>query len=297
MNMKNVTLVSVILAVCVPLFSQAPSVQTIDGAQRAFELAISEKGAKDAFLEFLSDDSIVFQPEATNGKEFWRSYVDDRPGRLIRRAEFSDNSSNGIIGYTTGNWEWTPKGSTAASQFGQFVTVWVKRQGGRFYAAVDITTATDDDPAGKAKEKRRATIPGDPNKRGWSAADASMNFLRTAMGGARLGGAYQQWAADEITLIREGDPPIFGKKKVVADTQDYQSISYPKRVVLNESADMAYVWNPCEYANSDEGIEKGNCLHIWKLRGKKWWIVLGVLSRVRNVKQPALKQRPKKPTE
>ena len=112
-----------------------------------------------------------------------------------------------------------------------------------------------------------------------------------------MGGAYQHWAADEITLIREGDPPIFGKKKVVADTQDFQSISYPKRVVLNESADMAYVWNPCAYANSDEGIEKGNCLHIWKLRGKKWWIVLGVLSRVRNVKQPALKQRPKKPNE
>lgn len=286
--MKIVIVFAILLTLAATILAQGPTVQTLSGAQKEFEQVLA-KGAKQAFLEYLASDAVVFEPEAVNGKVFWTSKPNSVDGRIVRRADFVDVSSNGIVGYTTGKWERFTKGKDLADQFGQFVTVWVKRQGGRFQIAIDITTNQDDDFPMGAKSSVVASGPGDLNKGGWSAADPSMNFLKTAMGGSRLGGAYQQWAADEIRLIREGDPPIFGKKKVVDETQDYQSISYPKRVVLNEAADLAYVWNPCEYANSDEGIEKGNCLHIWKLREKKWWIVLGMLSRVRNDKRPALK--------
>ena len=292
MYMKPVNCFAVLLILAASVFTQGPSVQTLSGAQKEFEQALIAKGAKQAFLEFLTSDSVVFEPEAVNGKEYWTSNPDSGDGRIVRKSDFADISSNGIVGYTTGKWERVPKGKAAADKFGQFVTVWVKRQGGKFQIAIDITTEQDDDLPIDTKRTAAANGPGDLNKGGWSAADPSMNFLKTAMGGSRLGGAYQQWGADEIRLIREGDPPILGKKKVVDETQDYQSISYPKRVVLNEAADLAYVWNPCEYANSDEGIEKGNCLHIWKLRRKKWWIVLGMLSRVRNDKRPALKLKP-----
>ena len=54
---------------------------------------------------------------------------------------------------------------------------------------------------------------------------------------------------------------------------------------------MAYTWNPCEFADNNEGMEKGTCLHIWKLRNKKWWIVLGVFARIPNETPPSLKPR------
>jgi ketosteroid isomerase-like protein len=270
-----------------------PRNQSVQDAQMEFQRMLSQKGAKSAFLEFLSDDAVIFQPDAVNGKQYWSAVKAEPDGRLNREMLYVDMASSGLVGYSTGKWEWTPKGKERPTERGQFVTVWAKRQGGRFQAVLDITTSEDAEAEATDNDRIPREVNGDPNKRGWSAADPSMNFLKTAMGGGKLGGAYSAFAADEIRLIREGEPPIQGRKRVISETEDYRSITYPKRVVLNESADMAYVWNPCEYANSDEGVERGNCLHIWKLRGKRWYVTLGVLSRVRNMKKPQLKLRPK----
>ena len=270
-----------------------PSVPSIQEAQIQFQRRLVERGPKAAFLEYLSHDAVIFQPDAVNGKQYWSSVKTEPEGKLKREMLYLDTASSRQLGYTTGNWEWTPKGRTSPAQRGQFVTVWAKRQGGQFKAVLDITTTEDPDIVERDDDRAPSREGGEANRRGWSAADPSMNFLKRAMGGERLGGAYSAFAAKEVRLLREGDPPIVGRKRVVAETEDYRSITYPKRVVLNESADMAYVWNPCEYADSDEGVERGHCLHIWKLRGKSWNITLGVLSRVRNLKKPELKLRPK----
>ena len=269
-----------------------PRADTVRSAQLELQKRLLERGPKAAFLEFLSDDAVIFQPDAVNGKQHWSSIKAEPEGKLRREMLYIDMASTGLLGYATGRWEWTPKGRSSPTQRGQFVTVWAQRRGGQFKAVLDIATTEDADTLERNGDRIPSAGRGELNKRGWSAADPSMNFLKRAMGGERLGGAYAAFAAKEIRLLREGDSPIVGRKRVVEETQEYRSITYPKRVVLNESADMAYVWNPCEYADSDEGVERGNCLHIWKLRGKSWNITLGVLSRVRNMKKPELKLRP-----
>lgn len=274
--------------------SLEPRVQTVPDSQMAFQRLLAERGMKTAFLQFLSDDAIIFRPDAVNGKEYWRSIGSEPEGRMKRELLYTDMASTGLLGYTTGQWEWIPKGKTGPTERGHYVTVWAKRKGGQFKVVLDITTTEDPDIVERDEDEVPSSERGELNKRGWSAADPSMNFLKRAMGGERLGGAYSAFAAKDVRLLREGDPPIVGRKRVVAETSDYRSITYPKRIVLNESADMAYVWNPCEYADSDEGVERGNCLHIWKLRDKTWNVTLGVLSRVRNMKKPELKLRPKR---
>ena len=97
-----------------------------------------------------------------------------------------------------------------------------------------------------------------------------------------------------MRILIEREPPILGKKRVVKEMQRYISIEFPKKVALFQAADMAYTWNACQYANSNEGVEKGNCLHIWKLRNKKWQIVLGVFARVTSDVRPTLKEREKR---
>ena len=69
---------------------------------------------------------------------------------------------------------------------------------------------------------------------------------------------------------------------------------FPRKYVLFQSADMAYTWNPCNFDNTSEGMVEGNCLHIWKLRKKKWWIVLGAFAPIPNMRKPELKTAPKK---
>ena len=131
----------------------------------------------------------------------------------------------------------------------------------------------------------------DPNRQGWSAADSTLRFLKMGMTKKNLGGAYDEFAADDVTLFVDRQMPIIGKKSTVSATKHYNSVSFPKDMSLLESGDMAYLWNPCEYSNSQEGIEKGNCLQVWKFRDNKWQIVLGVFARIIDPTPPTLKTK------
>ena len=287
--MHRLTVAILILFTCTQCFSQV-EVGPLKEAQASFERIAQEKGMKSAFLEVLSDDAVVFQPEPVNGRQYWTSREADPNSLLVRKATYSDVAASGLLGYTTGNWRIYQKGkSESFARFGQYVTIWERVPGGKFRAALDIAVshekmlfAETDIPVRK-KQKR------DLNRRGWSPADASMEFLRMSMTAQRLGGAYKKFAAEDVRLLRDATPPIVGRKRVVAHMNEYISIEFPSKVVLFQSADMAYTWNPCSFDNSNEGTVKGNCLHIWKLRDKKWWIVLGVFAPVPNETPPVLK--------
>jgi ketosteroid isomerase-like protein len=257
--------------------------------QRRFDKAASEQGMKSAFLEFLGDDAVIFQPGAVNGRAYWKSRAADPASHLVRNATYSDIAANGLLGYTTGNWRIYQKGKPEdVAKFGQYVTIWERRGDGRFHASVDIAITHDKMSFAQTDGTPRRKQSRDINKRGWSPADASMNFLRSSMGSDRLGGAYKRYAAEDVRVLLDGAPPIIGKKRVVKEMKDYVSILYPPKVVLFQSADMAYTWNNCSFADSNEGSVQGNCLHIWKLRNKKWWIVLGVMATVPNNRPPVL---------
>ncbi len=291
MNRGFTLIFMLLLYSCV--FSQADLERMLD-AEKAFLQAASENGIRSAFLQVLADDSIIFRPNAVKGKEFWKTREDSSALLLVRKSLYSDIASNGMLGYTTGNWRIFQKDkSESQAEFGQYVTIWEKRAGGKFFASLDIGITHEKLLFSETDRTSRMDKSRDPNKRGWSPADASMNFLKMSMSQARLGAAYDKFAASDVRLLIEQQPPILGKKNVVSEMKRYVSIEFPKRVALFQSADMAYTWNPCQFANSNEGIESGNCLHIWKLRKKKWWIVLGVFARVYSEAQPTLKIRPK----
>ena len=264
--------------------------QPLFDAQAAFDRTTAEHGVRAAFLKFLAPDGIVFQPEPVNGRQYWEGRPDDPSSMHVRKQTYSDISANGLLGYTTGNWRMYPKGkSESLARFGQYVTIWERKSDGSYHAALDIAVShekmlfAETDVPVRRKQKR------DINKRGWSPADASMEFLRMSMTAERLGGAYKKFAAEDVRLLRDATPPIVGRKRVVAHMNEYIAIEFPSKVSLFQSADMAYTWNPCQFDNSSEGVVKGNCLHIWKLRNKKWWIVLGVFAPVPNETPPVLK--------
>ncbi|MGI8812623.1 MAG: hypothetical protein ACR2IH_08875 [Pyrinomonadaceae bacterium] len=285
---------ALVLLMTVCGFAQSDLDRMID-AEKAFDKAAAESGMKPAFLAYLSDDSIIFKPNAVNGIEFWRNAADVSAALLIRHPSFADIAANGTLGYTSGRWEYYPKGNIDPSpQFGQFVTIWERKQSGAFRAVLDIGVTHDKPENPETQRDVKIDRDRDPNKRGRSAVDASMNFLRKSMTNSALSGAYDEFAAEDIRVLLDSEPPVTGKKNVVNATRNYRSVDFPKKVALFEAADMAYTWNPCEYDNTDEGQRKGNCLHVWKLRNKKWWIVLGVFASLPNETQPKLLVKPKR---
>lgn len=263
-------------------------VQAIMEAERSFSTTVGEKGAKAAFIEFLTDDAVIFRPEAVNGKQFWQQHGGDIP--VLRRTPlFADAASNGLLGYTTGSWQSTrrDKGIELVS-YGDYVTLWERRNGNGFRAILDIGTSYDE-PASNDEKLMKPPGGGDSNKYGWSPTDVAMKFLRVSMEPEGLAAAYKEFAGDDIRLMIDREPAVYGRKAVIAKTKRFRSTKFPFKLAMFQSADMAYFWNPCRFQNSDEGIEHGNCLQILKLRNKKWYIVLGVFSRITDNTPPELR--------
>jgi ketosteroid isomerase-like protein len=260
-------------------------------AENAFIRAARENGAKHAFLDHLSTDSVLFRPQAINGRQYWREQDGPAGEILVRKTIYADVSANGLLGYTTGNWRIYKKDkSEATAVFGQYVTIWQRREDGRYSATLDIAISHDKLPFLQTDHVGRVERTRDLNERGWSPADASIGFHRMSMTNVRLGGAYEEYAAKDVRLLVDREPPIVGKKNVVREMNRFIAAEFPTKVVAFQSADLAYTWNPCRFASNDEGLENGNCLHIWKLRDKKWRIVLGVFARFPNEKPPSLKR-------
>src|SRR5947209_5025845 len=110
-------------------------------AERAFARAAAVKGTRDAFLEFLADDGVIFQPGPVNGKQFWQART-PRKGLLSWEPIFADVSLTGDLGYTTGPYEFRPNGADDKPiAFGQYFTIWKKQTDGSWKVALDRGTS------------------------------------------------------------------------------------------------------------------------------------------------------------
>jgi ketosteroid isomerase-like protein len=268
---------------------------TILEAERALVETAAAKGQRAAFVEFLTDDSIIFRPEAINGKEFWTRQTEPAGSNLTRTTMLADVAANGLLGYTTGNWQLKSKDrGVDVVTSGNYVTIWERRNGAGFRAVIDISVRHDEPKAATLVLERKNPPVQNSNKYGWSPADAAMKFLRAGMMTGGLARAYDEFADDDVLLLIDREPPIMGKKRVISQTRRFKSTKFPLKVAMYQAADMAYFWNQCHYANSEEGLEVGNCLQILKLRNNKWHIVLGVFARVANEKPPVLTDKPAK---
>jgi len=272
----------------------ASDTQPVVAAQRSFVAVAESEGIKSAFSKFLAPDATIFRPGPVNGREFWKASNEPSSLLLSRNITYADIASNGMLGYTTGNWRLYERGkSESYAKFGQYVTVWEKKLDGSWQATIDIGISHDKMPFSETDRIPHGAPSRDPNKTGLSPADASMNFTRLSMAPEALGGAFQEFAAEDVRFLQDDSPPIIGLKNVVKATRKYRTIRFPTKIALFQSADMAYTWNPCKFADSEEGIEEGNCLQIWKLNNKKWLIVLSVYARIPTEKPPVLKPRDK----
>jgi ketosteroid isomerase-like protein len=130
--MKVTVLIS-ILFLTVGIFGQVnKDLQALAETEKAFARFAAEKDTKSAFLEFAAPDGIVFSPNPVNAIAHWNSRGASK-GLLSWQPSFADISSNGVLGWTTGPWEYRPKGKDDAPvAWGEFSTVWQKQPDGNF---------------------------------------------------------------------------------------------------------------------------------------------------------------------
>ena len=191
---------------------------------------------------------------------------------------YADVSSNGLLGYTTGNWEYRPGGADAEpAGYGEFITVWQKMPDGKYKFVADLGVSHPK-PTLYSIETAAPAYKPTANEKRISAADSANQFFEynTAQGLAR---AYAKYAASEARMFREDKQPIIGRDKIVSELKSQKSkVEFKKRSVFFESADVAYITNSYTMTKADKSIEKGNFLQIWKFIDGRWQIVIDVFA-------------------
>lgn len=274
-NMK-IILVSILFAIfSINSFSQTNDalVKLVD-EEKAFAAMAKAKGNKVAFLEYLSKDAIVFEPGPVNAHEFW-SKRPDSPDHYSWFPVYADISSNGVLGYTTGPWEFSANGQAFQ---GHYISVWQKQPDGKLRAVLDIGISHD--KVSLSNDWRSPSDTGkEANAKKISAADSAVNFYETAEKQSAAK-AYKMFAGHDIRFYREGKQPLIGKQAALDQFKKSKAkIKFAKRSSFVSAADLAYISNG--YTVLDENnkpIETGNFLQIWKLRNGKWEIVIDLFA-------------------
>ncbi|MGD8700709.1 MAG: nuclear transport factor 2 family protein [Gemmatimonadales bacterium] len=134
---------AVIFAICTLNLACGPgeadseaALTSLVAAERAFARSAAELGTRDAFLEYLAEDAILFRPRATNGKQFLAAQP-AVPGLLSWEPAFADVSQAGDLGFTTGPWTYTPEAAAEPAAYGQYFTVWKRQTDGTWKVAID----------------------------------------------------------------------------------------------------------------------------------------------------------------
>ena len=247
--------------------------------ERAFAQLAADKGTRAAFLENMSDDAVLFLPDKVNGKAYWLGRPESQ-GLLSWSPNYADVSSNGLIGYTTGNWEFRAKGKDdIPAAFGEFVTIWQRGPDGRYRFNVDIGISHDK-PDAYSTVLAPPAYPSSPNDKNTSAADTANSFFEI-VGEMGLNKAYQTYSAKNIRSFREGSLPMIGKDKLLSYIRKGKTkTTLTKRTVFFGSADIAYVTNTYTQTKEDKSVEKGNYMQIWKFIDGRWQIVLDIFKPV-----------------
>lgn len=155
MKRALLTLAIGITALSVTASAQLPaSVKTLVEAERAFAAAATAKGQRDAFLEYLADDSLLFRPGPVPGKMFYRTRPVP-PGQLSWGPVFADASLAGDYGVSTGPFEFRkdPKQTDPPNGYGHFVSIWKKQRDGVWKVEVDLGVSHDKFPKAVADLK------------------------------------------------------------------------------------------------------------------------------------------------
>lgn len=258
-------------------------------AERAFAKASVDKGMRAAFIEYLADNAIVFQPGPVNGQKWW-SAQPVRPGLLTWRPIFVYVAPSNDMGYTTGPWEFRPKSlDDKPVAHGNFVSIWKRQKGGVWKVTLDIGT---DNPAPQTSSEEVIIGSGFPhNEKGKATAnrkDEMAQLLNTNEDFSKLLSTKRPidsllvYLADDVRLFRMNEQPVIGKQAALDAL-----VSRPgtlSRLVstgdVSRSGDLGYTYGSYDFEPAADTSQKesGNYLRIWrKLPNEQWKIVLDLV--------------------
>lgn len=259
--------------------------QALVQMERDFAKAAATKGTRDAFLEFLAEDGILFQPGPVNGRKFWTERQ-PRKGLLSWEPIFADVSRAGDLGYTTGPWEFRPnRADDQPVAFGQYFTIWKKQNDGSWKFVLDRGVSSDKPFATNILlfplNDEDSTISGKiDTERGRAALmklEAEFSGRSVTKGALD---AFDSYLAEDARLLRENVAPAVGKNAALnLVSARLGTLSWQVTMAdISASGDLGYTYGIFEFKSGSAAPEQGSYVRVWKKQNGKWKVVLDVLS-------------------
>jgi ketosteroid isomerase-like protein len=276
-------------------------------AEHAFAKLAKEKSTKEAFLANLADDSVLFGPDLTGGKELWKNRPES-PSLLSWYPIYADLSLAGDLGYTTGPWEFRAKrDAKEPNAYGHFVTVWRKQRDGSWKVMFD-QGVPHPKPAGPIPP---AIPPAKPDlvdvkdlpkviegleARNLLTVDRDFALASEAKGDLT---AYLGVLAESARLYRTGRQPIVGREAIrAALAENPVPMTWaPAAAYVSKAGDLGYTFGLAKRRQSGPDspwVDSDNYLRIWKKENGSWKLVVDVFD-TRPPKSPEGPRKPKEP--
>lgn len=269
--MKSILVFCVVGLVIVNIASaQNSMLEKLVNTEKAFAAAAANTSVRQAFIEYCAEDGIVFQPVAVNAREFWQ-LRSESPALLAWTPAWADISNDGVLGYTTGDWDYRPAGKDDTPvTFGQYITIWKLQTNGEFRAVLDI---------GITHQKPDVVS----NQWNSPAEKQSVPFDASNIAEPELGlyslEQYESSLAQDARLYRNSKLPFIGKQAALKEIESGQADIMQGKIIdagFDRSGNLCYGYGVLELLKTDGSAEKGNLMRIWKRQNDNWQIVLEV---------------------
>ena len=262
--------------------------------EQAFAKTAEVKNIRDAFMEFIADDGLLFRPAAVNGKKWMTEHPvpsSDKKPLLAWQPNFAQMAASGDLGFTTGPWEFKADVKDAnPAGYGHFVTLWKKQSDGKWRFAVDLGISHPQ-PGGPLNIWR---VEEESQKKSFKLIDVAkitevlMERDRSYASETLKNGwptAFEAFAATDARLYLPEHLPYLGRTLAVEIIRSSKgAVTFqPISGDVSKSGDLGYTHGTYQKMAADDPkkvAEHGNYLRIWKKEGSAWQIVLDVVNPV-----------------
>jgi ketosteroid isomerase-like protein len=251
--------------------------------ERDFSRTSREKGMRDAFISFISEDGILFRPGPVQGKQ-WLKANPPVTGVLSWQPVYADISSAGDLGFTTGPFVYK---SEKGAQNGTYFTIWKMQPDGNFKFVIDFGISHPA-PESQPTESFPDNVPVSrktPDSAGTgSAAKLLLNLDRKFSEDSASKGtvpAFEAWSASNVRLLRDTKFPAVGKTAALVLVQEKPgTLTWePEKAHCSDSADLGYTYGKISFrAPAAETLQEGYYLRVWKFDDGQWKVVADIMN-------------------
>ena len=247
-------------------------------AEHDFATAAVTRNLRDAFLEFMGPDAIVFRPLPVPARP-WFEARPAGPGQLSWRPAFADGARSGDLAWTTGPWSFRAGPDDTISGTGHYVTVWKRQADGAYRFAIDAGNSH----APSLVAPQRVGLPVTPGApRNGTRVEREREKLLEQDRALGKGGTLETQSAallasatDDVRVMRAGVEPAVGRleaRGLLAGRSGSLEVR-PMGADVSTAGDLGYSYGLALHGGDGAAVDTSAYLRIWRRAKDGHWQV------------------------